>query len=162
MRDVLPNNRQIYENVLTYSFHQVLPASWGLLLFLFLNFFSSVCIICLSCSVLSLRVGRLPPAAPCCVSCSTSRSLTVSSGCSLIRTKDCWAQGMPTHTRYTQSFLSHVLTHIFSWIRRIISRCAPANTCFSFTSPVFSEDRKGRLHCASAGSSRAVQWAGAP
>lgn len=65
------------------------------------NVYSVCACIIFFCSVFSLRVVKLPPAVPCCVSCFMSLSLTVSSGCCLIRTRDCWAQGTPTRTRYT-------------------------------------------------------------
>lgn len=115
VRDVLPNNRQLYEIVLTYSFHQVPPTTSALHM--------RECLFCLHactvffCSVLSLRVVKLPPAVPCCASCFMSPSLTVSSGCCLIRTRDYWAQGTPTHTRYTyKRFPSDV--HIIVFIQK--------------------------------------------
>lgn len=88
LRDVLPNNRQLYENVLTYSFHQVMcwaPPFCSLQGNLYIVLVVRHCVISF---LLSQRVGRSPPAAPCSASCSTSLNLTVSSGCSLTRTSD--------------------------------------------------------------------------
>lgn len=96
VRDVLPNNRQLYEIILTYNFHQVLHHNtlegkpFKIHLF--------VCKL-LICSVLSLRVEKSHPAAPCSVSCCMNLSLTASCGCCLIRTSDYLAQGTPTRTR---------------------------------------------------------------
>lgn len=107
MRDVLPNNRQLYEIVLTYSFHQVVPTPSALHVwscFVFLNCFFFLH---------SLRVEKLRPAVQCCVSCCMSLSLTVSFGCCLIRTRDYWAQGMPTHTRYMHTWLKDVSLYLY-------------------------------------------------
>lgn len=148
-RDVLPNNRQLYENILTYTFHQVILTHWCTFILCF-HLFSFLMHLFFSLH-LSPRAARWLRAAPCCASCSTSPSSTVNCGCCSTRTRGFWALETPTLTRYWWRV----------WLPWPCTTSSLSLTTSSVPSAVLSEAGEGRLHRAAASSPWAVQRAGA-